>query len=314
MEAIVKDTIEERGKAINVQGIRIEDKRVVVVRHGIVSIARLKDEWFEDVGDPEVILNGLAKSIPRPDLFTFWQRLPDTVPLYPYHREEEALSAIPLKDFDYWWMTQINSDARKKARRAEKRGVEIRLATLDDDLVRGVMGIFNDTPVRQGKPFWHFGKSFEDVKEILSRDLAISKFIGAYNGSELVGLAKLNYAGQRFVNPGLFLTKIEYRREKYLDNALMAKAIETCTADGVSYFTYANWRRGNHAEFLRRNGFEKTVIPRYWVPLTTKGKLAMRFGLHREVRNRIPGWLYDALVDIRAKFYRRKFRVSEDSR
>src|SRR5688500_8601770 len=112
MEAIVKDTIDERGKTVSVRGIQIGDKRVVVVKRGIVSVARMKDEWFDDAGDPEIILKGLAESQPKPDLFTFWQRLPDTVPLYPYHREEEALSAIPLKDFDYWWTRQINSDAR----------------------------------------------------------------------------------------------------------------------------------------------------------------------------------------------------------
>ena len=313
MEAIVKDTINERGKAINVKAIQIEGKRVVVVQRGILSIARLKDEWFDDVGDPEVILNALAQSQTKPDIFTFWQRLPDTVPAYPYPREEEALSAIPLKDFNHWWTSQINSDARKKAKRAEKRGVEIRLAPLDDDLVNGVMGIFNESPIRKGKPFWHFGKKFDDVKEILSRDVATSKFLACYYGTELVGLAKLNYAGQRFVNPGLFLTKHEFRREKYLDNALMAKAIEICTADGVSYFTYAHWRRGNHAEFLRRNGFEKTLIPRYWIPLTAKGKIAMRLGFHREARNRIPEWLYDALLNVRAKYYSYKYKSAGDA-
>ena len=313
MEAIMKDTINEQGKAIPVSGIRIADKRIVVVQRGLVATARLKDEWYDDIGDPAIILQELSKCRPVPDLFTFWQRLPDTVPMHPYHREDEALSAVPLKDFDHWWKTQINSDARKKAKRAEKRGVEIRTVAPDDNLVRGLMGIFNETPLRQGKPYWYYGKNFEDVKEILSRDLEISKFIGAYQGEELVGLAKLNYAGRRFVNPGIFLTKLEYRREKYLDNALMAKAIEVSASDGVSYFAYANWRRGSHAEFLRRNGFERTLVPRYWIPLTRKGKLAMSIGFHRELRNRVPGWLYDSFVNVRARFYNFKYGVAGDS-
>src|SRR4030095_16402745 len=155
MEAIINDTIDNRGRAVSVKAIQIESKRVVVVQRGILSVARLKNEWFDDIGDPDVILSALARSSAKPDLFTFRQRLPDTVPAYPYHREDIALSAIPLKDFDHWWKSQINSDARKKAKRAEKRGVEIRLTTLDDDLVNGVMGIFNESPIRQGKPFWH---------------------------------------------------------------------------------------------------------------------------------------------------------------
>jgi hypothetical protein len=313
MEVIMKDTIHEGGKAIDVRGIRLEDKHIVFVQRGPVTIARLRDEWYDDVGDPALILNTLEKCRPMPDLFTFWQRLPDTVPMHPYHREEEALSAVPLKDFDHWWKTQINSDARKKAKRAEKRGVEIRTVTLDDDLVRGVMGIFNETPIRQGKRFWHYGKAFGEVKEMMSRDLATSKFIAAYHDQELVGLAKLNYAGRRFVNPGIFLSKMEYRREKYLDNALIAKSIETCTSDGVAYFTYTKWRRGNHAEFLRRNGFERTLVPRYWIPLTTKGKIAMGLGLHKELQARIPEWMYDTFVNVRARFYKFKYGANGDS-
>ena len=126
-----------------------------------------------------------------PDLLTFWQRLPDTVPIYPYYYETEILSAIPLKDFKHWWEKQIGSDTRKKARRPEKRGVEIRVVPLDDAFVSGVMGVFNETPVRRGKPFWHYGKDFETIKQGLSRDLDRSKFIGAYDGGELVGFVKL---------------------------------------------------------------------------------------------------------------------------
>lgn len=313
MEAVKRDVIHDNGKSITVQGIQIEGRRIVVVRRGLVSIARIRDEWFDDVGDPAAILNELEKCRPQPDLFTFWQRLPDIVPMFPYYREDEALSAIPLKDFEHWWMKQINSDARKKAKRAEKRGIEIRITGLDDDLVRGVMGIFNETPIRRGKPFWHYNKGFDDVKEILSRDVETSKFIGAYQGEELVGIAKLNYAGQRFVNPGIFLTKIELRREKYLDNALMAKAIELCTTDGVSYFTYTNWRKGEHAEFLRRNGFEKTLVPRYWIPLTRKGKIALQFGLHRELSARIPDWLQDYWLGARSRYYAFKFGLARES-
>src|SRR5262249_1771205 len=155
---------------------QIDDKRLVI-RGRLLKVARIKDEWWQDVGDPERILEGLRSCKPSPDLFTFWQRLPDTLPLYPYYNEAEALSAIPLKDFDYWWKHQIKSDTRKKTKRAENRGIEIRMVSLDDDLVTGVMGIFDESPVRRGKRFWHYGKDFDTVKEILLRDVATSKFI-----------------------------------------------------------------------------------------------------------------------------------------
>ena len=34
-------------------------------------------------------------------------------------------------------------------------------------------------------------------------------------------------------------------------------------------------------EFKRRNGFEKVLLPRYYIPLTLKGKLAQRCQFHR---------------------------------
>jgi hypothetical protein len=239
---------------------------------------------------------------PKPDIFTFWQRLPDTTPMYSYYYESEALSAIPLKSFKYWWENQINSDTRKKAKRATKRGIEIKIVSLDDAFVRGVMGIFNETPVRRGKPFWHYGKDFETVKNQLSRDLSYSKFIGAYHEGTLVGFVKLVYADGRFANPGLIISKLEFRK-KYVSNALLAKAVELCSEDGVPYLTYTNWRSGGQAEFLVRHGFEKTFVPRYWIPLTSKGRISMGLGFHRGIRAYIPAWLRGALLESRAAFY-----------
>src|SRR5262249_9378381 len=163
---------------VEIDGIRIDNKRLIV-KGRFLTVARLWDEWYEDVGDAELIIRALKRCTPTPDIFTFWQRLPDRVPLYPYYHENEALSAIPLKDFRHWWERQIKSDTRKKAKRSAKRGIEIRTVPFDDAFVRGVMGVFNETPVRSGSPFWHYGKDFGTLKEELSRDLERSKFIGA---------------------------------------------------------------------------------------------------------------------------------------
>ena len=239
---------------------------------------------------------------------SFWQRLPDTAPKYAYHCEIETLSAIPLKGFQHWWEKQIKSDTRKKAKRAEKRGIKIKVVPLDDALVRGVMGIFNETPVRRGKPFWHYGKSFEVLKEELSRDLDRSKFIGAYEGEGLVGFVKLVCAPGRFANPGLIVSKLEARK-KYVNNALLAKSVELCSEGGLPYLTYTKWRRGTQADFLIRHGFEKTSIPRYWIPLTKRGAVAMELGFHRDIRTYIPDRLMGILLDLRGAFYSRWYRI-----
>ena len=269
-----------------------------------MRIAQLRDEWWDDVDDPEEMVNALRRCCPVPDLFTFWQRLPDITPKYSYYYELQALSALPLTDFDHWWHRQINSDMRKKAKRSERRGLEIKVVELDDSFVRGVMDVFNETPIRRGKPFWHYGKSFETLKDELSRELSTSKFIGAYDRGRLAGFVKLNFAEGRFVNPGLILSKLEYRK-RYINNALMAKSVELACATGVPYLTYTVWRRGTQAEYLKRNGFKKISVPRYWVPLTSKGTLSLNIGVHRNVRSYIPDWLYVRLLEARAKLYER---------
>jgi len=292
-----------KGSPGGVPAIHVHDKRLVV-KGRFLRVARLQDEWYDDVGDPEAIIETLKRIDSKPDIFTFWQRLPDTTPIYPYYYEPEPLSAIPLQSFKHWWEKQIKTDTRKKIKRPEKRGVEIKVVSLDDDFIKGVMGIFNETPVRRGRPFSHYGKDFDTLKEMLSRDLVTSKFIGAYNEGSLVGLVKLNYAEGRFANPGLIISKLEFRR-KYVNNALVSKAVELSTQDGMPYMTYTNWRKGSQADFLMRHGFEKICVPRYWIALTGKGKFAIKSGFHHNLRTYIPDPLRGVLLKLRKDFYDR---------
>jgi hypothetical protein len=309
---LTRDVVCYRGRPVPIPTVQIEAQRLIIEGR-FLTVARLRDEWYDELGDPEPVMSYLKRCAPAPDLFTFWQRLPDTVPIYSYYYEPEVLSAIPLKDFKHWWDEQIKSDTRKKAKRAEKRGIKIKVVPLDDAFVWGVMGIFNETPVRRGKPFWHYGKSFETLKEELSRDIATSKCIGAYEGRTLIGFVKLVCAPGRFANPGLIVSKLEARK-KYVNNALIAKSVELCCQDGLPYLTYTKWRRGTQAEFLIRHGFKKTSVPRYWIPLTRKGKIALRLGLHRDIRTYVPDKLWGGLLNLRGALYNRFYRIgrSED--
>lgn len=306
--AKTKEIIYDRGRPVNVAGLQIGDTRLVV-QGRFLTAARLKDEWYDELGDPEPIIAALRKYRPGPDIFTFWQRLPDTVPIYSYYHELEALSAIPLKTFEYWWNTQIKSDTRKKVKRPGNRGIEVKVVPLDDAFVRGVMEVFNETPVRRGKPFWHYGKDFETLRHGLSRDLARSKFIGAYDQGNLVGFVKLVRAEGRFANPALIVSKLEGRK-KYVNNALLAKAVELCCHDRIPYLTYTIWRRGSQAEFLMRHGFKKLLVPRYWIPLTRKGEIALTLGLHHDIRRRIPDWLMRLLLGIRERVNARRYKLN----
>ena len=75
-------------------------------------------------------------------------------------------------------------------------------------------------------------------------------------------------------------------RDKAPTNALMAQAIRSCADRGISNLWYANMSYGKKqlesalADFKRHNGFQKVDLPRYYVPLTVVGRVALRLSLH----------------------------------
>ena len=104
-----------------------------------------------------------------------------------------------------WW-EKLPQEARKNTRRAAKRGVEVKVVPFDDELARGIHKICNETPVRQGRPFWHYGKDFETVKREHATYLERSEFIGAYFENELIGFIKMVYVDRLayyFAHPGV---------------------------------------------------------------------------------------------------------------
>jgi hypothetical protein len=179
--------------------------------------------------------------------------------------------------------------------------VIIRDAQFDDDFVRGMTEIFNETPVRQGRPFWHYGKSFDVIKKEFSRYLFREEMIGAYFGNELVGFIMLGHADNYAVT-GQIISKIEHR-DKNVNNALIARAVQKCEEKNIPYLVYFFWGDGGLAEFKRRNGFIKTGLPRYYIPLSFKGKLLLKLKLHHGLKNFIPHLLLEKLKELRGKWY-----------
>jgi len=180
-------------------------------------------------------------------------------------------------------------------RKSQKAGVEVRETTFDDEFVRGIVEIFNETPVRQGRSFWHYGKNFETVKREFSTYLFREYLIGAYLGNELIGFVMLADAG-RFGVLGQFISKVAHR-DKGTNNALIAKTVEVCEQRNLPYLNYTDWRDSTLVDFKRYSGFEEMKLPRYFVPLTIKGKLALRFGFERYHR----GWKEMLPPPIRAR-------------
>src|SRR5262249_20931846 len=162
----------------------------------------------------------------RPDIFTFWQRPPDTEPRFDFHHELDAVALLPLTSFEHWWAKQIKPATRNLIRKAERKGIEVREVRYDDEFIRGMMEIFNETPVRQGRRFWHYGKDFETLKQQFSRYLFRETLLGAFHQGKLVGFMMLGDA-QRYATIGQIISKIEHR-DKSPNNALIAEAVRMC--------------------------------------------------------------------------------------
>jgi hypothetical protein len=299
LQVFRKDTLCD-GKPIHLDCVRINGQTYCITG-GLVKIVSVEKEWYEDVHDPASVITALIDVEPKLDIFTFWQRVPETEPKYQYYTEWESLAVLPIKSFDYWWNKQAKGTTRNIVRKSQKAGVEVREAAFDDDFVQGMVDVFNDAPVRQGRRFLHYGKDFETVKRQFSRFLFREVLIGAYYQGELIGFAMVADAG-RFGVLGQFISKFKHR-DKGTNNALMAKTVETCERRQLSFLTYGFWGGNTLVDFKRHSGFEEVKVPRYFVPLTPKGQLALKLGLHRGWGKAFPDRIRSPLKKLRKFWY-----------
>jgi hypothetical protein len=298
---------------INVCGKQIK------VQGRAVRIGRLDADKYQFLDDPEAMLAGLRESGKRIDLFTFMQRLPESTPKYPYPMEMDNLAAIPVSTFDQWWNHQIGFKARNKAKQAEKKGVTVREVRFDDVLVKGIWEIYNECPFRQGKPFGHYGKNLETVHKEEATYLDSSIFLGAFLGEEMIGFVKMVHDETRTQAGLMNIVSMIKHRDKAPTNALVAQAVRACAERKISYLVYSNFAYGKKekdslSDFKERNGFQKMDLPRYYVPLTAVGRLALGLGLHKRLSDRLPESVAAKLREYRNAWYNRKLQsVAEAS-
>ncbi len=284
----------------------------------LVRVARLELDKYEFLDDPEATLDGLRKSGDRVDLFTFLQKLPKAPPRFHYPMEWDNLAVLPVSTFDHWWNKQIRSFPRNRARQAEKRGVVLREVPFDDDLVRGIWEIYNECPVRQGKPFRHYGKDLATVHRISATFLERSIFIGAFLENRLIGFIKLVTDRSLTQACTMHIVSMMQHRDKAPTNALIAHAVRACADRGIPFLVYQNFAYGSKqgdtlSHFKEINGFEKVDLPRYYVPLTPVGRAAFRLGLHRKFADHFPEPIVTRLRELRTAWYNRKLQASPES-
>lgn len=311
------ETVEIRvaGKTLHVPSADIFGRSMVVTGKWL-RVAAAKDEELvegEIVENRAAFIARMKESGLRADILTFAQKLPETEPKHNGHFEWDNWAAVPTASFDDWWEKRLPQESRKNVRRSAKRGVVVRVAEFNDEFVRGIQGIYNETPTRQGRRFWHFGKDFDTVKRENATYLDRSEFLGAYFGEELIGFIKIIYAGST-ASLIQILAKNEHQDKRPM-NALLAKAVEVCQKRGTAFLLYGKYvYEGNEnsplTEFKRRNGFEEIRYPRYFLPLTVKGRIAIQLGLHKGVKAMLPASFTNFLRQARSQFYRRRYSAA----
>ncbi len=284
----------------------------------LIRIGHIDGEGYQFLEDPEAALGTLRESGTRIDLFTFIQKLSDTSPKYGYPMELDNMAVLRVAGFDDWMKHQINPKVRNMIRKAEKNGVVVREVPFDDALVRGIVAIYNEAPVRQGKQFWHYGKDFEAVRKMKATFLDRSIFIGAFWQDTLIGFIKLVSDDEKGQAGLMHIVSMVQHRDKAPTNALIAQAVRSCADRGSAYLWYANFSDGNKqrdgpADFKRHNGFQKVDLPRYYVPLSVAGRMALRLGLQHGINDWIPEPVAARYRRIRSFWYTKKFSTLESA-
>lgn len=308
--------ISSKGKWIKVPALAI-DGETLVVKGRWMKVASIHDEaWLEtEMRDPEGCVKRLRAAREDgfdADILTFTQRPSVTIPKYTYPLEYDSIAAIRFASFKEWW-EKLPQEARKNVRRSQKRGVTVTVKNFDDELLRGIKDVNDDSPTRQGEGNYYYGRSLEQLRKDYAAFVERSDFICACLGDEMVGFVKVVYRGD--VASILNLTVKPSHSDKRPANALIAKAVELCDTKGMRCLTYGLYNYGNKKdsplrEFKARNGFEEVLTPRFYVPLTRWGQLCIKLKFHRGLLGILPPATITKLLSARAKFqhFRQHFK------
>lgn len=283
------------GRRINIEG------KAVSVGGVFPRVAKLQSEHHEYVENPEMFLSGLKDS--GADVFSFLQQVasPDRKHSYPFLPEQIAV--LNIDTYEHWWKRQVNDKTRNMVRKAGKKGVAIQPVEFSDQLAKGIHAIYNESPLIQGKPSKHYGKDFETLKKAHATFLDRSLFISATYEGAVIGFIKMILHPNGQSASLMQIISLVAHRDKSPTNGLLAKAVEICAERGVKHLQYGIWSRRSLGDFKKHHGFELVEIPRYYVPLNSRGRLALRLGLHRRLAEFVPGNWQDTYANLRARWF-----------
>ena len=284
-----------------------ELETIVTRKKSFFKVANDANEYARDVMPTDDFTKKLEER--GIDMFTFIERkwcntIPN--PLHFWSKTDDNIALLQVATYDEWWKN-IGKKTRNMVRKAEKSGVETKVVEPNEKLAEGIWKIYNETPIRQERAFPHYGMPLQTVtRGVLSAQNCT--FIGAFLQNELVGFIQLIH-GDKIAIISQILSLQEHL-DKAVNNALVAKAVEVCAAKQVGWVMYG--RIGNHPSldrFKESNGFTKFPLTRYCVPITRKGRIAVKIGLHRELKDALPQAIKYRLILVYNWVSRTKMRV-----
>jgi hypothetical protein len=271
-----------------------EPVQFAVRRKAFFKIASSITEYQRSVAPDEAVVKRLKRE--GVDVFTFIERrwcCPIEGPDRSWGKSEDNIALLEISTYENW-LNLIGKKTRNMIRKAEKTGVTTKIAEPSENLATDIWMIYNETPIRQERAFPHYGITLDAVKRSIleSRD---STFVAAYMQGELVGFVQLVH-GDRITIISQILS-LQKHWDKAINNALVAKTVEYCAANGIRFAMYG--RMGNHPtldRFKQSNGCVKFPLTRYSVALTAQGRMAMKLGLHRDMKDRLPQSMKTGLI------------------
>jgi len=288
-------------------GLTIRGKEYTV-QGGAVRVIALKSEFIDEILDPESELKEIKREGPAADVLTFLQRPFSSSCQLPYFMEWDNRAVLEITSYEDWFKNQLHQNARNKIRKAEKNGVVVRIEPFSDKLVEGLVDIFNETPVRQGRPNYYYGWDSKIVRRVWATELERSVWIVASFENEIIGFIKL-IIGDGIARTSGTVAKMAHRDRAPM-NAILSKSVELCAAKGIPLLVYGQFIYGRKGEdsltvFKMHNGFKRIEIPRYYVPLSIRGRVGLCLGLHRGLSNFLPGPVLRLALKVRSKWYNR---------
>ena len=294
-----------KGRLRSVPALRVDDRTIRVTGRFIRHAAVHDQLYLENgiVSNPAATIDAIRKWDAQVDVFEFIQLFTDPDPKYAYRYEMDNLAVMPITDYEAWLSQTIKKDVKENLRRSRRDGVEVRCCDHNLGFAQAVKRLYDQIPLRQGRPFWHHGKDAETILAESGHYRDRSEFIGAFVGDELIGFLKMVYVGS-YAKTMYVITNDRHFRLRPA-NALIAKAVEVCAAKGIRYFNYGQYEYPGKANsslttFKARHGFRRFDFPKYYVPLTFKGRVYIYFGLHRGFRRLLPNRVLSGLLAARS--------------